>query len=46
MGFGLSDIIACATLAWHIYNIGFSKYESASKLKTLRICCMFDQCLD
>ncbi|ERF73016.1 hypothetical protein EPUS_07110 [Endocarpon pusillum Z07020] len=31
MGFGLSDIISCATLAWHIYNIGFSKYESAKQ---------------
>lgn len=35
MSFQLSDVVVCATLAWNVYKIGFSKYESASAFISL-----------
>jgi hypothetical protein len=31
MAVNIGDIIMCAKIVWRIYDIGFSKYESASK---------------
>lgn len=32
MSFSVHDIVAFAKVAWHVYEIGFGKYQSASKL--------------
>jgi hypothetical protein len=32
MSFSVHDIVAFAKGAWHVYEIGFGKYQSASKL--------------
>jgi hypothetical protein len=31
MAVNVGDIIMCAKIVWRVYDIGFSKYESASK---------------